>query len=212
MTPGAVEAMLGTPSISPAGARNTMPLSRYTREHYRDMPWKNGGGVTRELVRVPDPEASGAFLARLSIATVARSGPFSVFPGIDRVILVLEGEGMALRIDGGEEILVDRPLTPLAFSGDARTDCRLLGGPIRDFNLMSERSRVRSRLEIVRLAPGQAWTAPMADILLFHIVQGSLSLGGQDWHAEDTGLAEGEPLNALADTAAIVIVAALNRI
>lgn len=69
------------------------------------MPWKNGGGVTRELVKLPHPTDPARFLARLSIATVATSGPFSAFPGIDRTLLMLEGRGMRLSLDGTRSAL-----------------------------------------------------------------------------------------------------------
>ena len=42
-------------------------------------PWKNGGGITHEVIRVPaDPED---FRWRVSMAEVAASGPFSRFTG-----------------------------------------------------------------------------------------------------------------------------------
>ncbi|OJT17017.1 hypothetical protein BO221_47220 [Archangium sp. Cb G35] len=69
------------------------------------MPWKNGGGVTRELWKLPHPFDPARFLARVSIATVGASGPFSVFPGVDRTLMILEGAGhgtgcVVLRVGG----------------------------------------------------------------------------------------------------------------
>ena len=42
-------------------------------------PWRNGGGVTRELAALGG--AGGDLLWRLSIATVNADGPFSTFNG-----------------------------------------------------------------------------------------------------------------------------------
>src|SRR5665647_2813187 len=54
------------------------------------IPWRNGGGVTREVVASggSDPQD---FDWRISIADVSQSGPFSAFPGVDRVITLVEG-------------------------------------------------------------------------------------------------------------------------
>ncbi|WP_327683167.1 HutD/Ves family protein [Kitasatospora sp. NBC_00458] len=107
--------------------------------------WRNGGGVTREVAGCPAGSGLDDFGWRVSLADVASAGPFSAFPGIDRVITLVEGEGMALTVDGVEHV-VDAPFRPLAFAGDAATDCRLLGGPLVDFNVMTRRGRVTAEL------------------------------------------------------------------
>ena len=79
---------------------------------HRRMPWKNGGGETVEVIVHPEGASLSDFGWRVSMATVASDGPFSVFPGIDRTLAVLSGEGMDLSIEG----LGDRLLTPPATS------------------------------------------------------------------------------------------------
>ena len=49
------------------------------------MPWKNGGGVTTEIAK----DGSEPFLWRASRAQVASDGPFSYFPGYDRILIIL---------------------------------------------------------------------------------------------------------------------------
>ena len=112
-------------------------------------PWKNGGGVTREVAAFPEGADLGEFHWRVSLADVARGGPFSAFPGIDRVITVVRGGGMVLTVDGTDHV-VDEPYRPFAFSGDADTDCRLLEGALVDFNVMTRRGTVTARVDIVR--------------------------------------------------------------
>ena len=68
---------------------------------YRRMPWKNGQGVTREIAR--EPAEGEDFLWRLSIAEVAASGDFSLFPGYDRTITLIEGAGMRLVFEEAPE-------------------------------------------------------------------------------------------------------------
>ncbi|RGD56124.1 HutD family protein [Kitasatospora xanthocidica] len=113
--------------------------------------WLNGGGVTREVAGFPVGAGLDAFDWRVSLADVASAGPFSPFPGIDRVITLVEGAGMALTVDGTEQ-LVDAPFRPFAFSGDATTDCRLLAGPVVDFNVMTRRGRVKAAVDLATTA------------------------------------------------------------
>jgi environmental stress-induced protein Ves len=120
--------------------------------HFADLvesPWRNGGGLTREVATAPVQEA-GEFDWRVSIADVDRSGAFSAFPGVDRVITLLEGDGMVLTVDGVERTL--RPHEPFAFAGESDTSCRLPGGPTRDLNVMTRRGRTTGELTVRELA------------------------------------------------------------
>lgn len=98
--------------------------------------WRNGGGETREIISFPPGKAD--FDWRASIATLARDGDFSLFPGIDRIITLLDGDGVALYGDGQLRQQL-QPNQPFAFTGEEPIAARLLAGPSRDFNLMSRR-------------------------------------------------------------------------
>ncbi|SDU73005.1 MULTISPECIES: HutD family protein [Pseudomonas fluorescens group] len=114
-------------------------------EGYPRMPWKNGGGSTEEITRDAGAGLDG-FGWRLSIADITESGGFSTFAGYQRVITVLQGDGMTLCVDGDDT----RPLLPLdpyAFSGESQVSCTLLGGAIRDFNLIYAPQRYSARLQ-----------------------------------------------------------------
>jgi environmental stress-induced protein Ves len=112
---------------------------------YPRMPWKNGGGSTEEISRDSGTGLDG-FGWRVSIADIGESGGFSSFPGYQRVITVLQGDGMTLTIDGkpGRALL---PYDALAFSGDSQVHCELLGGGIRDFNLIYSPARYQARVQ-----------------------------------------------------------------
>ncbi|MHC8330278.1 HutD/Ves family protein [Pseudomonas sp. LB1P83] len=112
---------------------------------YPRMPWKNGGGSTEEITRDAGTGLDG-FGWRLSIADIGESGGFSTFAGYERVITVLQGDGMSLSVDGQitRHLL---PLDPFAFSGESQVSCTLLGGPIRDFNLIYAPQRYNARLQ-----------------------------------------------------------------
>ena len=112
---------------------------------YPRMPWKNGGGFTEEITR-DSGEGLDGFGWRLSIADIEESGGFSSFTGYQRIITVLEGDGMRLLVDGQ----ASRPLLPFdafAFAGESQVSCKLLGGAIRDFNLIYSPQRYRARLQ-----------------------------------------------------------------
>ncbi|TDT98531.1 hypothetical protein EDD99_6758 [Streptomyces sp. 846.5] len=111
-------------------------------------PWKNGGGVTREVAAHPEGSGVDGFHWRVSLADVAQGGSFSVFPGVDRVITVVRGAGMVLTVDGVEHRMDER-YRPFAFPGGVGTDCRLLEGPLLDFNVMTRRDRASVRVDIV---------------------------------------------------------------
>lgn len=110
---------------------------------YRVVPWKNGGGITRVIA-----ETDGY---RLSIATIERDGPFSDFSGWDRTIVPIEGNGIELEFDGERVVRLDRLYEPLEFRGESQTACRLIDGPVRDFNVMTRRDRFAHDVEVVRL-------------------------------------------------------------
>ncbi|MET8471739.1 HutD family protein [Streptomyces sp. NPDC006422] len=122
------------------------------RAHDRTpAPWKNGGGITTEVLAHPEGAGTDDFAWRISLADVATAGPFSAFEGVDRIITVVEGRGMALTVDGTEHI-IDTRYAPFPFSGDATTDCRLLDGPLVDFNVMTRRSDAKATVRIERAA------------------------------------------------------------
>ncbi len=101
--------------------------------------WRNGGGLTRELLAWPSPHD---WQVRISVADVTAAGPFSTFEGIERWFAVLEGAGVVLRVDDVSNTLV-AGAAPIRFSGEARVDCTLVEGPTRDFNLMAPPGRAR---------------------------------------------------------------------
>lgn len=115
-------------------------------------PWRNGGGVTRELLAWPSP---ADWRLRISVADIAADGPFSAFPGVQRWFVLLSGEGVVLDVD--HHGLALRPGdAPLAFDGATAPGCRLIGGPVRDLNLM-----VRGGAGgMAAVSPGAAWQAP----------------------------------------------------
>jgi hypothetical protein len=153
-----------------------MTLHRFDVRDLPAMPWKNGGGVTREIVCQPPGAGMGDFDWRVSIAHIASDGPFSAFPGIDRVITLLSGGGVQLLGDDGQvNHRLDTPLTPFAFEGEAAIHARLLAGDCHDFNVMTRRAVCSASLQVLRSVCD--W--PVASWGLLMAVQGSWTLEGR---------------------------------
>jgi uncharacterized protein len=113
----------------------------------KPVAWKNGGGLTRELASAPDDHAPGAFAWRISVADVDLSGDFSTFPGVDRVIVFVEGPSMILTVGAGSRELAR--FEPYAFDGGVAASCDVPLGPTRDLNIMTRRDRCTATVEVV---------------------------------------------------------------
>jgi uncharacterized protein len=178
---------------------------------YQRMPWRNGGGTTTEIWKQASP--AGEMLWRLSIADVASDGPFSEFPGIDRWIMVIQGKGMELQIAGLGTKRLDRPFAPLFFSGDAKTDCTLIDGPIRDFNFMIARSFGKGTLHVSRLTAGMA--APLGEnTAAVHVLAGNAEIETNDIRplaANDTWIAE-QPGKVKVTGEAVLAIASIDTV
>lgn len=124
------------------------------------MRWKNGGGTTAEIVVSPHGAGLENFDWRLSMATVETDGPFSAFPGIDRTLSILDGEGIRLRVGADEPVELTKSSDPYFFAADAPASADLVGGPVIDLNVMSRRGRVAHAVrrvhlvETMEIAPG----------------------------------------------------------
>ena len=93
---------------------------------------------------------------RVSMAVVDSDGPFSCFPGIDRQLVVLCGDGLALTVAGQDERLLKQDSAPFAFMGELPITSRRLGSKVKDFNAMTRRGKYGQRLQRIVLAPGES--------------------------------------------------------
>lgn len=167
-----------------------MRLTQLTSESYLCQPWKNGGGTTLEIAR---EDLGGRMHWRLSIATVATSGPFSDFSGYRRTILLLSGAGMVLDFDGAPPQRLDQPHVPFEFDGGTPAYGSLIQGPVDDFNLMVDAARATGTLAVLELG-----TAPLTltstlnhDVALLFSLSGTARIDA-DGHCFD--LAERDTL------------------
>ena len=138
---------------------------------YKRTTWKNGGGTTTELAISPQNADLSNFLWRLSIAEVDADGPFSLFPGCNRTVMLIDGGGMTL--DAGEygSIPLIEPLQAKSFSGDWPVVGRLISGPVRDFNLIVRRDAAQGSLNAVVFDSGYLAKCTEGATLICHILK-----------------------------------------
>lgn len=154
-----------------------------------EQPWKNGGGTTREIWR--EPAGDGGFDWRVSVADVSSPGPFSLFPGHDRIIMPLSGHGMELR-QGGELYANLEALVPFAFPGEAELAAVLPHGPVTDFNLIVKRRPGRvGAIALLRCDRGSPVALPAQTLLAF-VAAGSFTIAGFGLAARDSVLCDAE--------------------
>lgn len=155
------------------------------------VSWKNGGGVTREILVRPEGADMSGFAWRVSLADVGADGPFSSFAGVDRILTLVEGAGMDLAV-GGERRLVDTRYVPQRFPGDRATGCRLLGGPVVNLNVMWNRGGpVAPGVEV--LLPGDGVAVPAGPAVLVVALGPSTELAGLTLGRYDAALLTAEP-------------------
>jgi environmental stress-induced protein Ves len=159
------------PAVATSAAHSPLRIVRAST--LAGAPWKNGGGVTREIAVYPEGASLDTFIWRVSVADVEESGPFSRFPGIDRTLVLLGGAGMRLIEADGETHLLAQTLSVARFDGEAPVRAQLVDGATRDFNLMVRRGRADATLQVWR-EPGTHLLD--ADVALVFCARGLLDV------------------------------------
>ncbi len=154
------------------------------RTDLTDIPWKNGGGVTREIATAT---LGARTVWRISRADVARDGAFSDFSGMVRVLTVVSGGSVDLEHDSG--VLTASLWQPLRFDGALRVFARLKDGPLTDLNLMFDPALCTGEV-FVHAGPSQAAPVPSrSGMTAFHGLAGTPHIGGVSLPPGDTAFA-----------------------
>lgn len=139
-------------------------------------PWKNGGGSTTEIALAPVGASLDKFDWRISLATIAASGPFSAFPGVDRSLALVDGAGVVLDIGDEGRLVLSEDNPVVEFAGEAQVMASLTLGATTDFNVMTRRARCHHRLGR-RVLSGSSEFAPRGDVTVLFLAEGdSLSV------------------------------------
>lgn len=165
----------------------------FKHSDYKKIPWKNGGGMLGDIVASPENAGLDTFDWRLSTAHVGRAGPFSIFPGIDRIMKVTNGTGLTLEIAGLEPQTLTPKSEPFAFPGDAPTHATLVAGPIDNLNIMVRRDRFEAAMRTENVSD-DLWISPrIQGVALIFLLSGNAGTQAAD---ERVTMAEGDTLLA----------------
>ena len=148
-------------------------MRRIERDAWQRQAWKNGGGVTHELWR--EGTGPSGFSIRLSCAEVTSDGPFSEFPGVDRTIVLVRGEGFVLRRDDGLEAVAATVGSAWTFRGEERWSCRLVAGPVLDLNVMTDRAAVDADVTVHTLEAGASVRLDAPTVVAFVLEEGPIA-------------------------------------
>ena len=197
-----------------------MSIRLIDRATARQMPWKNGAGLTIELAIAPATAGLDNFEWRISSAQVTGSGEFSCFAGVDRSLALLAGTGLRLQRGQVEPLLVTTQAPVVAFPGEQAIRAELLDGPITDLNIMTRRAAWTHSLQQLHLRGRQRLNGT-ADVLFIYCHSGGplncqLASGEQQQLTPGQGLLlEDQPdlpaMELQANTPASIFLAWLSR-
>ncbi len=173
-------------------------MRRIPQAQFQTAPWKNGGGITHEIARHRDGDA---LVWRISLAEVTTDGPFSSFPGLTRILTVIDGAGLDLH--GPQGVLPARPLAPVRFAGDTPVDGRLLDGPCRDVNVIFDGHCVEASVSVLRAGDMASATGVLALAGAVRVGALPLPVGDFAWTDRETVRAEADGLALLIDIAPV---------
>ncbi|MCX6128494.1 MAG: HutD family protein, partial [Proteobacteria bacterium] len=127
---------------------------------------------------------------RISLAHLTGSGPFSAFPGYDRMIVQISGTPMLLRHGNNTEETLQR-FKPYKFMGEWPTEAFLEGTEAQDYNLMTKRQTCSGDIEYLCLNNHEVQERIVRSVGFLWTLGGYLEV---EAHDKSFSVAEGESL------------------
>lgn len=128
-------------------------------QQFKQVPWKNGQGLTTELAINPDGNVND-FEWRISITDMVKSGEFSSFAGIRRHLVLLKGSNLTLSHQHLQDFLA-QPLDIAIFNGAEPTVGTLSAGPVNNFNVMTKTEKYQTT--VICCSEQQSIKIPLCD-------------------------------------------------
>lgn len=152
------------------------------------MPWKNRQGTTAQILISPKGASLDKldFDYRLSSAPIREAGPFSRFPGYQRILLPVSGAGFVLN---GHPYAT---FEAAHFSGDDETHCELLKKEVTDLGLIYHPERVSANVRVLNVPFPLTLTLEADKTYLCHLLSGELTVAGQAVAINETLVVNGE--------------------
>src|SRR6056297_2564519 len=151
----------------------------------RDVPWKNGGGITRNIAKGALPDGVAWTISR---ADVVQDGAFSDFSGMERVLTVVSGG--AMRLDSPDRTFEAALWAPVRFVGGLPIVSRLQDGPLTDLNLMFDPTLCAGEVQVLRGPTRKAMSCPAGGLVAYHVLAGAPLLDGAALEVGDTVFAD----------------------
>ncbi len=176
---------------------------------FKQGRWRNGQGVSWEIA---SHQAQGApdFAWRFAKARIDNDVPFSIYPGMDRIFMMLDGGGMDLNFESGKVLRVHEKFVPHQFSCDVPLQCKLLDGPSVDLNLFAARDTYGLSANIETLE-GEKHFKTEGSIVVFYALQKTCIVNGSNLNEGDAAVASHEDTFHLAGHSASVFVGILRK-
>ncbi|KEO60758.1 HutD family protein [Thioclava indica] len=152
-----------------------------TRNELIDTPWKNGGGITRNIAKGMVGDSVAWTISR---ADVTQDGPFSDFTGMTRVLTVVSGGAMELRAP--THVIEARLWEPVRFDGALQVKSRLTSGPLTDLNLMFDPDLCEGAVAMRHSPFSGLAQRPKQGLLAFHVLSGTPQINAAELAVGDT--------------------------
>lgn len=151
------------------------------RNELVDVPWKNGGGITRSIAKGLLADHAAWTISR---ADVAQDGPFSDFAGMTRVLTVVSGSAMELQAP--THTIEARMWQPVHFDGALKIQSSLTDGPLTDLNLMFDPTLCDGSVTTRRDPFSGSVARPDHGLLAFHVLAGTPQINAVNTALGDT--------------------------
>lgn len=156
-------------------------------------PWKNGGGWTCPVATVVGSDGLPDW--RVSVAEITAAGPFSIFGGLDRQAVMLEGAHLHLRASRLEDdVVFDGPGSQAAFPGERALVADVPSQPTRLWNVMHRRGAVHAHVSV---SADQVVELPAASHVLVCVISGEMELAMPNCRSQGLGTGQGLYLQRL---------------
>lgn len=152
------------------------------------MPWKNKQGTTAQILISPKGASLDKldFDYRLSSAPIKTAGPFSKFPGYQRILLPIGGAGFVLN---GHPYAA---FEAAHFSGDDETHCELLKKEVTDLGLIYDPERISANVRVLNVPFPLSLSLDTGKTYLCHLLSGQLEVDGRAVAVNETLVVTGE--------------------
>jgi environmental stress-induced protein Ves len=189
-------------------------LQHIPQSDFLEGRWRNGQGISWEIAS-HKIEGAADFSWRFAKARIDNDVPFSIYPGMDRIFMMIEGGGMNLDFEGGSILQVHQAFVPHAFPCDVPLFCKLLSGPSLDLNLFTVRRTYKAECSVLELNGMEQIDLHNAEAV-FYALEGSCVVsshhGAVQLRPGDAAIAHSESIVSCVGSAAKIYVGILQKL